>query len=273
MKVREIKTNSIITKSNLPESDYVINPYIGCMHSCIYCYACFMKRFTGHKEPWGSFVDVKINAAELIPENTTKYKDKSIFMSSVTDAYLPLERKYELTRNILKKLVTLQPDLGIQTKSHLVLRDIDILKQFKHCEVGITMTTLDDVIRREIEPFTSSVTDRIAALKKLKESNIRTYVFIGPIMPLLTDWKKIILETKRFANYYMFENLNVRGSIWESVKKWLKAKHPDLLKDYEKIYFSKNDYWDIVEDEIKQFCKQHKIEHKIFFHHGKKGVL
>jgi DNA repair photolyase len=141
MEMREIKAKSILTKSNLPDADYVINPYVGCTHSCIYCYARFMKRFTGHKEEWGKFVDVKINAPELIPEKTLKYKNKFIFLASVTDAYLPLEIKYQLTRKILEKLIPLQPNLGVQTKSDLIIRDIDLLKQFKKCEVGITITT------------------------------------------------------------------------------------------------------------------------------------
>ena len=131
MQIKEIHAASIITKSHLPDADYVINPYAGCTHKCIYCYARFMKRFTGHNENWGEFIDVKVNAPDLNPPDTTKYRGKSIFMSSVTDPYLPLEKKYELTRKILEKLIPLQPDLGILTKSDLVLRDIDLLRQFK----------------------------------------------------------------------------------------------------------------------------------------------
>lgn len=270
IKIKEIKTSSIITKSNLPDADYVINPYVGCMHSCIYCYARFMKRFTGHTEEWGKFVDVKVNAPDLIPTKTSKYKGKLIFLASVTDAYLPLERKYQLTRKILEKLIPLQVNLGMQTKSDLLVRDIDLLKQFKNCEVGLTITTLDDSLREEIEPFTSSVQNRIKALEKLKEAGIKSYVFIGPILPFLTDWKKIILATKHSSDLYMFENLNIRGDIWSSVKKWLNERRPKLLEDYERVYFSKNNYWSKMEEEIKQFCQEQKVNYRIYFHHGKK---
>lgn len=270
MKIREIKAKSIITKSNLPDAEYVINPYIGCVHSCIYCYARFMKRFTGHREPWGRFLDVKINAPDLIPAKSSEFKGKSIFLSSVTDPYLPLERKYKITREILKKLIPLQPKLGVQTKSDLVARDIDLLKQFKDCEVGLTITTLDDNLRKQVEPFASSVKNRIKALQKLKKSGIKTYVFIGPIFPFLTNWKEIILKTKKFSDLYMFENLNVRGTVWDSVKRWRKQKHPTLLEDYERIYFSKSDYWDRIEREIKHFCKKQKVKYRIYFHHSKK---
>lgn len=270
MKLKEIEVKSIITKSNLPDADYVINPYVGCMHSCIHCYARFMKRFTGYIESWGDFVDVKINAPELIPENTLKYKGKSIFFSSVTDPYLSFERKYKLTRKILEKLIPLEPNLGIQTKSDLIVRDIDLLKQFKNCEAGLTITTADDKIRKEVEPFTSAVTARIDALEKMKEAGIKTYVFIGPIFPYLTDWKDIISKTKKYADFYMLENLNVKGSVWGDIKNWLEQKHPELLEKYEEIYFNKNNnYWNNMEDEISKYCSENKINCRIYFHHGK----
>jgi DNA repair photolyase len=269
MKIKELKASSIITKSNLPEADYVINPYIGCMHACVYCYARFMKRFTGHTEDWGMFVDVKINAPELIPIKSIKYKNKSVFISSVTDAYMPLERKYKITREVLKKLIPLQPNLGVQTKSDLIIRDIDLFKQFKNCEVGLTITTLNDSLRQEIEPLTSSIQKRIQAVRELKEAGLRTYIFIGPILPELTDWKKIILETKKYVDFYMLENLNVSGGLWKPVKRWLEEKRPELLSRYEEIYFSQNDYWDKIENEMKEFCERENVKYKMYFHHSK----
>lgn len=269
IKIREIKAKSIIAKSNLPGTEYVINPYTGCIHSCLYCYARFMKRFTGHSEPWGKFIDVKINAPELIPEGTSKYMGKTIYLSSVTDPYNPLEGKYRLTREILKKLIPLQPDLGIQTKSGLILRDADLLVQFKNCQAGLTIITMDDSLRKEIEPSASPVQKRIEALKKLKEAGIETYVFIGPILPFLTDWKDIVRSTKGFTDLYMFENLNIKGTIWNSVKNWLKEKHRRLLPEYERIYFPGSGYWDDVENNIEKFCLGQNVDYRIYFHHGK----
>ena len=207
VKIAKIKAKSIITKSNLPEADYVISPYTGCTHSCIYCYARFMKRFTGHSEKWGDFVDIKINSEDLVPTRSSKYANKSIFLSSVTDPYLPLEKKYEITRRILQKLVKLNPIISVQTKSALVTRDIDIFKQFQDCQIGLTITTLDDQIRKQIEPNASSIERRISALKELKNKGLSTYVFIGPILPNITDWKRIVDETKEYADSFMFENL------------------------------------------------------------------
>jgi DNA repair photolyase len=269
MAVNEIQVKNIITQSNLPDADYVINPYTGCSHSCIYCYARFMRRFTGHAGKWGSFIDIKVNVPELIPQKSGKFLDKSIFISSVTDPYIPLEEKYRITRQILEKLVPLQPNLNLQTKSDLVLRDIDILRKLKHCMVGFTLTTLDEGIRKETEPGAASVTARINALRVLKANGIKTYAFIGPIFPYLTDWRRIILETKDFTDLYMFENLNATGSIWADVKHWIEDRHPNLLPDYEAIYRRKNGYWDAAEAEIRAFCEQANVQYKLYFHHGK----
>lgn len=267
MKIKEIKAKSIITKSGLPDSDFVINPYVGCMHGCIYCYARFMKRFTNHDEPWGKFLDIKLNAPDLIPKNTDKYKNKSITIASVTDAYQPMERKYKLMRGILEKLITLQPNLCIMTKSDLILRDIDLLQKFKKCVAGVSLSILDDKIRKQVEPFSSSVEKRINAVKELKKADINNFIFISPMFPELSDWKAIINRTKSFVDEFWFENLNVRGTNWSDIKRWLKNNQPDLLKKYEEIYFSKNDYWDKVEKEIESFCKKNKLNFSIYFHH------
>jgi len=233
----------------------------------MYCYARFMKGLTEHTEPWGKFIDAKINGPDLIPERISKYTGKTILMSSVTDPYNPLERKYKLTRRILEKLVPLQPDLAMLTKSDLIMRDIDLLVQFKSRSVGITITTMDDTLRKEIEPSASPIQKRIEALHKLKEAGIRNYVLISPILPFFTNWKEIVLETKKFSDSYLFENLNIKGTIWGCVRSWLASRYPDLLCEYGRIYFTKNVYWNNVGEDIKKFCGEQKLNFVIYFHH------
>ena len=267
--ISEIKVKSIITKSNLPDADYVINPYTGCTHSCIYCYARFMKRFTGHSEKWGDFLDIKINSEDLVPTRSKKYENKSIFLSSVTDPYLPVERKYKITRSILQKLVNLRPAVSVQTKSSLVTRDIDIFKQFKDCQIGITITTLNDQIRSQIEPNASSIEKRISALKDLKNEGLSTYVFIGPILPGITNWKKIIDETKDYVDNYMFENLNSHGTIAADINNWIRQYHKKYLDNYYGIRKDKEGFWNEIENEIIEYCDTSKINFKMYFDHKK----
>ena len=139
--VREIKAKSVLTKSGIPGIDYCINPYVGCFHGCRYCYATFMKRFTGHQEPWGSFVDVKVNAPAILPKQLARARRGNVLISSVTDGYQPIESKYKLTRQCLEVLLEYQFPVDILTKSPLVLRDMDIMEKFKEIEVGLTITT------------------------------------------------------------------------------------------------------------------------------------
>jgi len=268
MKVKEIKAKSIIVKSNLPEGDYVINPYIGCQHGCVFCYARFMKRFTGHKEPWGSFVDVKINAHDLIKDK--KYEKKYITLGSVTDCYQPLDKKYKLTRKILKKLIPLQPHIDILTKSDLVVRDIDLLKRFKHSMVAISLSSLDDKMRRELEPLAPSLDRRIKALKKLHRTGIYSVIFISPLLPEITNWKQIINKTRSFIDEYWFENLNLYPSIKDNIYRFLKRNKPELIKKYDKIYSKNSKYWYEIEKEIREFCDKNKIKFRIYFHHAAK---
>lgn len=268
MIVKEITAKNIISKSNLPSADYVINPYVGCSHGCIYCYARFMKRFTNHEEEWCKFVDIKINGAELVPHKLDKYRGKSFFISSVTDPYLHYEKQYKLTRGILEKLVDIDAHIQIQSKSDLIARDIDLFKQFKSCKAGMTVTTLQDSIRREIEPYTASVEKRLSALKEMHAGGIFTYVFIGPILPYITDWRGIVEQTRPFVKEYIFENLNVKGTVWKDIAFWLKQKHPELYDRYVDIYFKGSDYWELEEQRIADYCKENGVAGQIYFHHG-----
>jgi DNA repair photolyase len=184
MIVKEVLAKSILSKSGIPGADYCVNAYVGCSHACIYCYATFMKKYTGHTEPWGTFVDVKVNAAELLRKQMQKAKRGHVMLSSVTDAYQPLELKYRLTRQCLEILLEHKFPVGILTKSPLVIRDIDIIKRFDEIEVGLTISTDDEKMRKIFEPGAPPIEARISTLRKLKEQGIKTYVFIGPMLPM-----------------------------------------------------------------------------------------
>lgn len=133
MEIKEIEVKTVMTKSNLPAPDYAVNPYVGCLHACKYCYVSFMKRFTGHQEPWGTFLDVKTWPTIKDP---SKFKGKEIFISSVTDPYQSHEAKYKRTRAILEQLQGSGAKLSISTKSDLILRDLDLIKSFPGARVA-----------------------------------------------------------------------------------------------------------------------------------------
>jgi DNA repair photolyase len=182
LNIREVQAKSILNKSKI--HDYCLNPYTGCQVNCRYCYArLFMRRYSGHSEPWGSFVDVKINAPELLRKQVVRAKRGTVWLSSVCDPYQPLEEKYRLTRQCLAILAEARLPVSIQTKMTLVLRDLDIIERFEDIEVGLTLTTDDERIALMFEPGASPVGERIAALEKIHSRGIRTFAFVGPLLP------------------------------------------------------------------------------------------
>ncbi len=266
MKVTRKEVKSLLTKSNLPEADYVINPYIGCQHGCSYCYADFMKRFTGHSgERWGEFIDVKTNG----PETIKRVKPGStIVIGSVTDPYQPIEAKEQLTRRTLQHLVLHQPRLEIITKSPLILRDVDLLKQFNNLKVGMSIGILNDEYARELEPYAPSPSNRLDALRKLHKEGIFTYLFMSPILPEFSEIGPLIKKAKRFVDEIYFENLNIRANNRKAVLEFVAKHKPELVEFYKGL--SKNrEYWDRVESRIVEKCKCDGIKYRMFFHHRK----
>lgn len=255
MEVTEIQCKSILTKSGLHDSKYSINPYRGCSHACVYCYAPYVLR---EKRKWGNFVDVKVNAPEILEKELKKTISGNVLISSVTDPYQAVERKYMITRKILEKLKDSNLFISILTKSALVTRDIDLLKQMR-CEVGLTITSLNEGARELFEPGASPVKDRINALTQLRRAGIRTYIFFGPILPLITDrdLDAIIetLEELEPGSIYV-DRLNLRN-ISQS-KKFMEVLEKNYSKetaDRCKVSLSDGEYYNNLRQMIKSKSK------------------
>ena len=261
---KEIQVKDYLTKSNLPASDYVINPYIGCTHGCKYCYASFMKRFTGHKEEWGTFIDIKRCDKKI---NTKKLENKSVFLSSVTDCYNQFEEKYKITRRILKELINVNCNLNISTKSKLILRDLDLLKQMKNLMVSMSINTLDENFKEDMDNA-SSIKERLNTLRTLHENGIYTVLFMSPIFPYITNFKDIIEISKEYIDEYWFENLNLRGEYKTKILLYIQEKYPKLINEYNDIYIKGNKkYWNDLSKEIKDYCEINNVKYINYFYH------
>lgn len=258
--IREIEVRSIMTQSTLPVGGYSVNPYVGCTHACRYCYASFMKRFTKHPEPWGSFLDVK--SWEPL-KNPGKYNGSRIVIGSVTDGYNPQEATFRRTRRILEELRGCTAEIMVCTKSDLVLRDLDLLKQFPKATVSWSINTLDEAFRADMD-HAATIARRIEAMKQTYAAGIRTVCFISPIFPGITDAKAIIEQVKDFADLIWLENLNLRGQFKGSIMAYIREKYPNLLPLYEEIYNRKRtDYWKGLEVDIAQYARQHDYPYRI----------
>ena len=262
MVVKEKEVKDYLTKSKIGE--YAINPYVGCPHKCRYCYALFMKRFTNHKEDWGEFIDIKICNKKI---DTKKIDGKNVFMASVTDCYNLFEAKYKITRNILEQLIGVNCRLQISTKNKMILRDLDLLKQMKNVSVAMSVNTLDENFRKDMDKA-SSIQERLDTLKILNENGIYTILFMSPIFIGITEWKEIIEKTKIYINEYWFEDLNLRGAYKYDMLEYIKEKYPKIYPLYEEIYI-KGDRRKLfaMDNEIRNYCNKNNINYSDYFHH------
>lgn len=256
--IKQIETKTILTKSNLPIADYSINPYIGCTHACKYCYACFIKRFTKHQEDWGTFLDVKNWQA---PKNLERYKGKEFFLGSSTDPYNPQEETFKRTQKILQELQGADIRLSIQTKSDLVLRDIDLIKSFKNVRVGFSINTLDENFKNDMDKAVS-IERRLNAMQTLHNAGIMTVCFISPIFPGITNVFDIIGRVKNICNFIWLENLNLRGNFAYDIFAYIKQKYPHLQNLYYDIYGNKNkNYWQQLDAQVAEFAKTNCLDY------------
>lgn len=247
MKINEVTSKSALVKSALPDTDYVVNPYSGCAFGCVYCYADFMRRFTGHlQDKWGEYVDVRTNIPEVFAKElnnliirvnkgqTQEFKGGKwpiIFISSVTDPYQGVEAKYKLTRQCLQMLANnnFKGEVAILTKSSLITRDIDILQKLYNVTVGLTITSTQDEVGRFFEKFAPPLSKRVEALQKLNDSGIKTYAFVGPLLPHYAARKKEL--TKLFKSIkeagtkeVYVEHINLPPNRMKRLKSELKGK-------------------------------------------------
>jgi DNA repair photolyase len=212
-----------------------------------------MKRYSSHKEKWGDFVDVKINAPTIVRKQAARIKRGRVLFSSVTDAYQPVEKTYEITRKCLQQLVNTEFFVSILTKSSLVTRDIDILQRMM-CEVGFTITTLDDTVRSVFEPKSSPVQQRLQALKNVHEAGIATYAFFGPVIPGVSDSEESVNQMfdalHDHVGYVIVDKMNMYSSAWKRIQSVLHQWNPGLIPEFNAAKSS--EYESVLRERVKR---------------------
>lgn len=247
MIIKEVTAKSILSASKIYK--YVINPYVGCQHACSYCYARYMKRFTGHPEPWGEFVDVKINAASVLQQEIRKKRRDQVWLSGVCDPYQPLEAQYQLTRQCLEILMENDWPIVVQTRSPLVLRDNDLFRKSTTCAVGFSIPTADERIRHLFEPRAPKIAERIAALDALHQAGIRTYAMIAPILPGAEGIMKLLAGK---VDYIYVDRMNYH--------------HADGIYTKNRLgNFRTSEYFHAVSMQLQESCRELNIACHVVF--------
>ncbi len=243
LRLREVGVRSILSPSRL--ADYCLNPYAGCEHACVYCYARFATRFSHPNEEWGSFVDMRTNAPHLIEQEVTRKRPGKVVVSSVSDGWQPQEERYRLTRQCLEVLLNHNYAVFIQTKSALVQRDFDLIEGHSNVEFGMTITTVEPRVAALFEPKASAPNDRIRVLSKANDIGIRTFIFLGPLLPFVSDRGKGLEELLDVVaginpDYFLVDRLNPRYDIWPAVSAALSRYDPGLIPKYQNILYDKH---------------------------------
>jgi DNA repair photolyase len=241
--VREVRCKSLLNRCSI--DDYSFNCYVGCAHGCRYCYARFMQRFHPHAEDWGEFVDVKVNAAEVLARQLRRLEPGDVFTCSACDGWQPVEQQYRLTRECCRLLLEAGFRLNILTKNRLVLRDLDVLAG-RDVRLAVTITTPDDSQARIWEPKASSVSERVQILRQAKAAGLETAVMFGPLLPEISDTEEALARLFALAaevnvDKVWTDALNPRPRVWPSVQEVLQRHRPDLCGHYRCLLFDRAD--------------------------------
>ena len=266
--IREVTCRTILNRSEI--SDYTLNCYTGCAHGCVYCYARFMQRFHPHPEPWGRFVDIKMNAIEVLKKQLRRAQPGTVFVSSACDGWQPVESELRLTRRCCELLLERGFDLHVLTKSPLVLRDLDIFAN-RSVTLGVTLTTLAEKLRKEWEPKACSVEKRLKVLSEARAAGMETSVMFGPLLPWLADTQEAIDGLFRCAadlkvHTIYVDALNPRPRVWSSVSAFLSRRYPDLRQRYSRILFSRTDretYLRKLRGRILKAAQRSRLSHRL----------
>ena len=248
--INYIPVKSILTKASgfMKDYDYSMNPYSGCSFGCTYCYAAFFSRSKEKMDNWGKWVEVKENAFRLLQKFRTKpLNGKTIYLSSVTDPYQPIEKELEMTRKLLVELAEFHPEvrLVIQTRSSLIERDIDILREFKFLQVNMTITTDSEEIRKVFEPYCPSNKKRMEAVTNMQSNGIQCCITMTPLLPVenptgfAQDLKKTGVERFIIQPFHKDKGKFIAGTRGEAMEilnryNWSDEKYRHVLSIMEK---------------------------------------
>jgi len=259
MNIEEVTCKTALSASKLPGLDYSLNPYVGCMHQCRYCYAPSILRMP--IQSWKNTVKIKRNIPTILAKELKSKKKGVVGISTVTDPYQPIEKKAQLTRYCLQVLLKKDTPISIQTKSDLILKDAELITQFSNAEVMVSIGTLHDEQRKLLEPGSSSIQQRIKVLNHFAQSSVKTSVFFGPIYPTMTlkDIESFATICKKSGiDEVMIDRFHIKPGIINNIQDALKNKQK-IAPLFSQKELSNQSYYQKIREKIRDELKHSSI--------------
>ncbi len=259
MNISACSPRPILVPSRLRNFDYQVDPYIGCEHYCYYCYA-----LKDAETDWAKEIRIHEDMAGQLEQALEKIPPQKIYLGYYTDPYQPCEGEHRQTRLVLELMLERGFSASILTKSDLVCRDIDILKEMKDASVSVSVAFNDNSTRRLFEANTMDTENRIGALRKLKGAGIKTSALICPVIPYITDVMPLIDTLAPLADTIWIYGLSMddpSGPNWENVKRILAEHYSDRQKRIEEVILSKDHpYWQQLKSSLSDLKEEQGLE-------------
>lgn len=259
MKISVCTSRPILSPCGLENFDYQVDTYVGCEHYCFYCYA-----LSQAETDWSKEILIYEDVVDQLSKELDKIPPQTIYMGYHTDPYQPCEVEYRQTRKVLELFLKNGFSASILTKSDLVVRDIEILKEMNDAAVSVSVAFNDNQIRRWFEANTIDTEKRIEALNKLKAAGVRTGALICPIIPYITDVIQMIDKLEPYADVIWTYGLSINdrsGRNWLNIKNILHRHFPDLIEQIEPAIFSKDHrFWAELRKNLKILKKDRKLD-------------
>lgn len=263
-----VKIRRILNPTSIDLGEYVINPFMGCEFSCLYCYVRSNRVISRKNKPWGEYVDIRVNAPELLEKEIALRKPRTVLLGSTTECFQPIERKYRLTRRILEILNRHKVYYVILTRSPYILDDLALLKEGYCQEIYFTINRFSPEFKSVFEPKSPAFEAREKAIEILLDEGVPVVPYFSPLLPWVFDIKGLFSRFRK-AKLIEFECLNFMiVNIGELLKKVslidpsLKIKYGRMLND--RIFYERT--WQEIEKEIKGEAESSQKEYSIYVH-------
>ncbi len=252
-----VNCRTALSLSRLPGLYYSLNPYFGCEHGCVYCYSRSVFRDRELALSWGRFVKAKGNILDVLSHELERKPSRVVGVSTVTDPYQPFESRLQLTRRCIEMLSRHKFPVSIQTKSALVLRDIDLINP-DNFDIGVTLTTMDSGLASRLEPRASRPDARANVLEEFASRGVKTWIFLGPIIPYVNDYEDSVSQVIEIASKtkskLLFDKLNLRPWVLESIRPFMESECPGAWDRLPELVGRKSEYWLNLTSLIRKVC-------------------